>query len=236
MNDLVKRVACVVASRVEDHAVIGLGTGSTAACAIECIGERIRNEGISVCGLATSHQTAMLAEQVGITVLNPMSQVVTDWAFDGADEVDSQLNLIKGAGGAMLNEKIMAKRSKNFVIIVVDSKIVSKLGTRCPVPVEVIPEAYSLVSKELHEIGASSIKLRSSAISAPVFTEHMNYIVDVEFDEISMELESRINNITGVVENGLFLNFDPEVLVASPDGVWSMKRKGDRIERVLICQ
>jgi ribose 5-phosphate isomerase A len=231
MKDQVDAVARAAASRVENRQIVGLGTGSTASRFIECLGERISREGLSLCGIPSSYQTAELAERVGIKVLSPCSQWVADLTVDGADEVDPMLNLIKGGGGALLNEKIVARRSKRFVIIVTEEKLVEHLGARHHLPVEVVPEAKSYVEQELKRFNPKAVRLRCLEGRGPVFTEHQNLLLDAYFDRIEPELENTINTITGVVENGLFTDFWPEVLVGKADGVWSYERQNGSVAK-----
>ncbi len=223
MKDLIDAVAKVAASYIEDNQIIGLGTGSTANRFIECLGERIKNEGLSITGMPSSYQSAALAEKVGIQIVSPCCQQQLDITVDGADEVDPLLNLVKGGGGALLNEKIVASKSKRLVIVVSEEKIVPHLGARHHLPVEVIPEARFFVEGELSKLKPNRIVLRSTNGGTPFFTEHQNLLLDLFMDRIDPELEYEINMITGVVDNGLFTKFSPEVLVAKTDGVWKQQ-------------
>ncbi len=217
-------VARYLANLVKDKAVIGLGSGTTAEMAIDQIGQRISREHISVSGVPTSYRTGLVASDAGIHVIPALHAPVLSWAFDGADEVDPQLNLIKGRGAAMLNEKIIAKLSKHLVIIISEEKLVPKLGTNFAVPIEIIPESLQLVRAELKNFGARDITLREAVNKyGPVVTEHNNLILDAWFDEILPSLENSLKSITGVVETGLFCGFNPEVLVAKSGGVFSLR-------------
>lgn len=225
-----KNVAEALAQRVLDGEVLGIGSGSTVELAVIEIGRRIKDEGIKVYGVPTSHQIAMIASEVGISVLSPLSAVQIDWAFDGADEVDDRHNLIKGRGAAMLNEKIVARISKKLVIIVTEDKLVKSLGEKFPVPVEVIPGSWHFVSKELSALGANKVKLRmASEKYGPIITENGNFVLDAHFANIAEDLERQIKTLTGVVESGLFLNFSPEVLVAGIDRVYSFQKGKIRV-------
>ena len=223
-------VARLLASRVTSGQLIGLGSGSTAELALEEIGKRIAAESLEVYGLATSIRSARIAENNGISVLSSFSKKKISWAFDGADEVDPQLNMIKGRGAAMLSEKIMARRAPKILIIVSEEKLVDKLGTRFAVPVEVVPEALALVEEGLRALGAAEVVLRQAENKyGPVVTEHGNLILDAKFEEIAGTLENEINCLTGVVENGLFTGFNPQVIVAGKTGLKQLSLQGSSL-------
>lgn len=225
-----EKVGKALAKRVKTGQTLGLGSGSTVEAAIKCIGQRILNEGLDVSGIPTSRQIAIEAEQAGIKILSAVSAVNLDWAFDGADEVDPQLNMIKGGGAAMLNEKIVGCRSPQLVIIVTEEKLVDRLGEKFPVPIEVIPEAFYQVLEEVSALGAKKVELRQAAQKfGPVITEHNNFVLDAWFDDIQPELESEIKKVTGVVESGLFINKTQEVLIAKKDGIWVRRKSGDMV-------
>jgi len=138
-----------------------------------------------------------------------------DWTFDGADEVDPNRSLIKGRGGAMFKEKLLMKSSGKSFIIVDDSKLVKQLGSRFPIPVEVFPEALNFVESEMRRLGASEIALRlAGGKDGPVLTENGNFIFDTRFSYIDPALEQNLKAITGVIESGLFIGYDVEVVVA----------------------
>jgi len=208
-----------IAKRIKSDEIIGLGSGSTVELALKFIGDRIKTEGIRVYGVPTSQRTALLASKFGIKVLSPLSYAKISWAFDGADEVDRNLNMIKGKGAAMLNEKIIACLSSKLVILITQDKLVEKLGANNPIPVEIIPEACAYVQKELSALGASKVELREGAGKfGPVITEHNNLILDAWFSNIKTELETQIKSIVGIIESGLFIGYADEVLVAKADG------------------
>lgn len=212
-------VAKELAGRVRDGEVIGVGTGSTVALAIEEIGKRVKQEGLKVMAVPTSLQSAWLCEEKGVRALHPGYQGELAWGFDGADAVDENFWLIKGKGGALLQEKILAARCKKFLIIVDDSKQVATLAG-IPIPVEVIPEASYIAEKELKALGARSITLRpATGKHGPIITEKGNIIYDAAFDKVNVDLEARIKEIVGVVESGLFIDYADEVLVASSKGI-----------------
>ncbi len=222
------KVAKFIASRVKDGDILGLGSGSTVELAVEAIGARIGKEGISVSGVPTSKRIGEFASACGITVLSPAHPPELSWAFDGADEVDPNLDMIKGAGGAMLSEKIIAKHAGGIVVVITEEKLVAALGSNFAVPVEVIPDAVTFTSKALRSLGASETTLRvATGKYGPVITDHGNVIIDARFAKINKDLEGAINQITGVVENGLFFDLANEVLVAKQDGIYSLKKRAE---------
>jgi len=207
-------VARQIAAKVDDGQVIGFGSGSTSYLAILAIAERVRREGLGITAICTSAEVAMAAAALDIPV-GSLLQDRPDWAFDGADEVDPDRSLIKGRGGALLMEKIVIDAAPHTCILVDSSKFVKKLGEKFTVPVEVMPPALHLVEKELARLGATEIKLRM-AISkdGPVITEHGNRLLDVRFREIPKTMERDIKSITGVIDSGLFIGRDFEILSA----------------------
>jgi ribose 5-phosphate isomerase A len=214
-----------IAKRVKSGDIIGVGTGTTVDLAIDAIAKRCRDEQLNILVVPSSRDSAIKCECAGLKVLAPTYSGPIIWGFDGADEVDSELNLIKGRGGAMLKEKILAKKCSSFIVIVDESKLVEKLG-QGGIPIEVIPEAQGLVSKLLKEIGATEIMLREgSGKHGAVVTEAGNVILDVKFKSFSKSLERDIKTLVGVVESGLFVELCAEVIVASATGVRILKRK-----------
>lgn len=215
-------VAEALAKLVKDGEIIGIGSGSTVELALVEIGKRVAAENLSVRALATSVRSAQLASEAGVHVLSPFGDIQPDWAFDGADEVDTEFNMIKGRGAAMLREKIVARKSNRLVIIVTEEKLVDRLGSKFAVPVEVLPEAVNLVERELKSLGSVETVLRSGdAKYGPTTTDYGNVILDARFQSIEPSLETEIKSITGVVESGLFCGFNPELIVAASNGVWS---------------
>ncbi len=209
---------------VKDGMVVGLGTGSTAYYAIKRVGELVSN-GFSLTCVATSGQTEVLAGECGIKVVPLCDVEHVDVTIDGADEVDPKLQLIKGLGGALLREKIVAAASVLEVIIVDASKIVDVLGIKTPLPVEVIQYGHEHTAFALERQGCKPVLRMKDG--APFVTDGGNYIYDCKFNAIESPffLESRIDVIPGVVENGLFLNTAGVVLVSHPDGtVTKMER------------
>jgi len=189
---------------VKDGMTVGLGTGSTSAFAIESIGRKIQ-QGLKVVAVASSIRSEQLAKTSGITVVNFAELKTIDIYIDGADEVDQTLNLIKGGGGALLREKILAFNSKEFIVIVDESKLVRQFG-KFLLPVEVTSFAIELTAKQLQKLGCSTSQRQIN--NRAYLTDNGNFIIDCDFKKIDQpdSLHQAINSIPGVIENGLFLN------------------------------
>ncbi|MEB0263027.1 MULTISPECIES: ribose 5-phosphate isomerase A [unclassified Mucilaginibacter] len=212
-----QKVAQQIAQKVKDGDVLGVGSGSTVYMALLAISERIKAEGLKILAIPTSLEITMFCSKLGIP-LTTLFEHTPDWLFDGADEVDPNNWLIKGRGGAMFKEKLLIRSSPLNYIIVDDSKLVSKLGTNFPVPVEVYPQALLHVEAELKKLGANSIALRpAKGKDGPIVTENNNLILDCYFDEVKDSLEHDIKNITGVIESGLFIGYNLQILTAEND-------------------
>lgn len=210
-----ERVARELAARVKGGEVIGAGSGSTVYLTLFAIAERVRDEKLQVEVIPASMEISMTCTQLGIPQTT-LWERRPDWAFDGADEVDPSHNLIKGRGGAMFKEKLLIKSSGRTFIVVDDSKLVSRLGSKFPVPVEVFPNAVVYAENQLKALGAGNVILRmAKGKDGPVLTENGNFILDAWFDGIGKELEEEIKCITGVIESGLFMGYETEVLVSS---------------------
>jgi ribose 5-phosphate isomerase A len=211
-----------IAKRVTNGEIIGVGTGTTVDAALLEIGRRVREEKLQVSVVPTSYQSAWKCQELGLQVLSPCYRGYLSWGFDGADQVNKQRWAIKGKGGALLQEKILAKRCRSFVIIVDESKVVERLGDGCAVPVEVIPEAIILAEDGLRKLGAIEISIRSgSGKHGPVVTERGNLILDATFPEVRSSLEEEVKTIVGVVDSGLFMSYASEVMVANTTGIYS---------------
>jgi ribose 5-phosphate isomerase A len=224
VRDQEKQVAARAAVQlVESGNIVGLGSGSTAAFAVRFLAERVR-EGLKIVGIPTSVQTQHLAEQLGIPLITLKEDPVIDIDIDGADEIDPQLNLIKGGGGAFLREKIIASVSKRFVVIGDSAKQVKCLG-KFPLPVEVIPFAQSLIEPQIEALGAV-VKLRQYAYGNPYVTDEGHHILDCTFGEIPdpPALAQKLRNIPGVVEHGLFIGMAEMALVGRDGGVIELRR------------
>lgn len=220
-------VATEIAKRVKNGEVIGVGTGSTVEIAIAKIGQRVKQENLRLQVVPTSYETAWQCQELGLSVLYSGYRGELAWGFDGADAVDTKrFWLIKGKGGALLQEKILAAKCKHFVVIVDESKVCDNIAKKCAIPVEIIPSAVSLVQTGLQKLGALKQNIRTaSGKFGSIITEAGNLIIDVEFDEITPTLESQIKSIVGVVENGLFLNYASEILIAGKSEVKSLHFK-----------
>jgi ribose 5-phosphate isomerase A len=213
-----QKVADQIVAKLRDGDVIGVGSGSTVYLTLFAIAERIKAEKLNIKAIPTSIEISLFCDKLGIP-LTSLYEHKPDWCFDGADEVDPNKSLIKGRGGALFKEKLLISSSPVNYIIVDDSKMVDRLGSKFPVPVEVFPQALLHVEQELMFLGAADIQLRPAAgKDGPVITENNNLLLDVRFHEIDIDMERKIKNITGVIESGLFINYDIEVLVASNSG------------------
>lgn len=208
---------------VTDGDIVGLGTGSTASYAVKFLGERVRG-GLKIAGVPTSNKTKELASSLGIplTTLDQVAQI--DVTIDGADEFDPQLALIKGGGGALLHEKIVAFASRRLVIIADSSKQVPVLG-RFPVPVEVIAFAQPMVRRKVEALGAS-VTLRVAG-DAPFLTDEGHHILDCHFSSIPdvPALARKLSDMPGIVEHGLFVHMATVVLVAKGADVLELRPK-----------
>lgn len=222
--ELKKKVGYAAAELVKDGDIVGLGTGSTTHYFIEKLGKRIKDEEIEIKGIPTSYQSFLLAKDSGISITT-LEEYSIDIAVDGADEVDKNLNLIKGGGAAHTLEKIIDEAADRFVVIVDDSKIVETLG-KFPVPLEVIPAARRTVSKHVKEYnGIPSLRMAQRK-DGPVITDNGNFILDVNFESIDNPkyLEKELNSIPGVVENGIFSGIVDEVIVGTNEGLKNLKK------------
>jgi ribose 5-phosphate isomerase A len=213
-------VAVEAAGQVESGMVVGLGSGSTAALVIEDIGARLQAGDLrDVTGVPTSFQASTLAARFGIplTTLNEVDRI--DLAIDGADEVDPARNLIKGGGACHTREKLVDSRADRFVVVVDATKLSDALGS-FPLPVEVLPEAYRQVMQAVACMGGEPQLRMALRKAGPVVTDQGNLVIDVDFGRIDepADLEMRLNNIPGVLENGLFVDLADEVLVGEVGG------------------
>jgi ribose 5-phosphate isomerase A len=208
---------------VKDGNVVGLGTGSTAKYFIQLLGEQVKG-GLRIRGIPSSDRSREQAASLGIplTTLDECQQI--DVTVDGADEVDPQLRLIKGGGGALLREKIVASATRQYVIIADASKQVPVLG-EFPLPVEVIKFAQALVTKKIEALGAKVI-LRQNADGKPYLTDENNYILDCHFGQIrgADGLANKLSDMPGVVEHGLFIGMASVVLIANGSEVVELRR------------
>lgn len=211
-----QEVGKAASARVESNSIVGLGTGSTTAYAIKYLGDRLsKGELENIVGIPTSFQAEVLAKQYAIPLTSLDAVERIDVAIDGADEVDPQKNLIKGGGAAHTREKVVDSLAEEFIVVVDSGKIVEALGSTFLLPVEVIPMAIAPVMRSLEKLGGKP-ELRIGVKKAgPVITDQGNLVVDVKFEAIDdpASLEKTINNIPGVLENGLFVGVADLILV-----------------------
>ncbi|KOR37507.1 MULTISPECIES: ribose-5-phosphate isomerase RpiA [Planktothricoides] len=211
-----QQVGKAAADRVKSGSIVGLGTGSTTAYAIQYIGERIQSgELTDIKGIPTSFQAEVLAKKYGVplTTLDEVDHI--DVAIDGADEVDPNKNLIKGGGAAHTREKVVDSLADQFIVVVDSSKLVDKLGSTFLLPVEVLPMAMTPVMRAIAKLGGKPELRMGIKKAGPVITDQGNFVIDVKFDKIDnpAELEKTLNNLPGVLENGLFVNVTDVVLI-----------------------
>ncbi len=216
------------AEYVNKGMVVGLGTGSTAVHLIRALGERVA-QGLQIQAIPTSEASARLAKELGIELISLEENPVVDLTIDGADEVDPTLQLIKGLGGALLREKIVAAASARRIIIVDPSKLVAHLGAHAPLPVEVVPFGWPVVQRFMvEEKIIADLRLRPEG-DEPFVTDNGNYILDCRFPQGIPDpafTESWLNHLPGVVENGLFVNMADLVIVGYEDGTCRMMERG----------
>ncbi|MBK8277444.1 MAG: ribose-5-phosphate isomerase RpiA [Nitrospira sp.] len=222
LESLKKAAALKALDFVRDGMVVGLGTGSTAKHLVIALGERVR-AGMKLRAVPTSLETAELARQVGIPLIDTANRWEIDVAIDGADQVDPNFNLIKGGGGALLKEKIVAASAKQFIVMVDQTKQVPVLGGSFPLPIEIIPFGWGSTAREIERLTRGRLVLRERN-GAPFKTEAGHLILDVHLDRIDKpaELETALNLIPGVVETGLFVNRTHILIVGTAAGVQTL--------------
>jgi ribose 5-phosphate isomerase A len=219
-DQLKMRAAEAAVAEIKDGMIVGLGTGSTAWFAVESVGRRVA-EGLRITAIPTSEQTAEHAHRLGVPLSSLAEHHRIDLTIDGADEVErGDLNLIKGGGGALLREKIVASASAQLVIIVDETKVVDRLGVHFPVPVEVVPFGWQATALRVANLGGNPT-LRVGADGKVFVTDGGHYIIDCAFGPIAApaRLESDLNSIVGIVENGLFIGLTSQVIVAGAQHV-----------------
>ncbi len=211
-----QEVGRAAAALVKSGSIVGLGTGSTTAYTIQFLGDRLKSGELKdVIGVPTSFQSEVLAKQYGVplTTLDVIDHI--DIAIDGADEVDPHKNLIKGGGAAHTREKVVDYLANQFIVVVDSGKLVDRLGSTFPVPVEVIPMAITPVTNAIIKLGGKPELRMGVKKAGPVITDQGNFVLDVRFDSIDdpVSLEKTLNNIPGVLENGIFVNCADLVLI-----------------------
>ena len=222
--DSKQQVGIQAAGYAKDGMIVGLGTGSTATWFVRELGRRIREEGLSISCVSSSLACSMLAKAEGMPVI-PLDQVDTiDLYADGADEVDPAKGLIKGRGAAMVGEKLLVEACASFIVIVDESKMVARLGTKFPIPVEVMPHAARLVGKGIEALGGKpALRMAQGGKDGPVVSDNGNVILDVTFPGTPdwYAIDIALDGLPGVVGHGLFLRYGAKstVLVGSPAGV-----------------
>lgn len=225
MEDAKRRAAEAALGFVKEGMVVGLGTGSTVRYFLEKLGDLAR-AGFEVRGVPTSRATDRLAKRLGITLTSLEEHPRLDLAVDGADEVGPGLALVKGGGGALFREKIVAAAAKRFVIVADESKIVHRLGERSPVPAEVSPFGWPVAKPRLEALGCVA-KLRRKG-AAVVRTDNGNYLLDCRFRAVRdpPKLEREMKAVPGVIESGLFVDMADLALIGGARGVWRLTRAG----------
>ncbi len=228
-NQMKQAVAEAAVEQFRDGMIVGLGSGSTAALMIKGLGQRLASGQLKdIVGVTTSFQGEVLAAELGIPLrsLNAVDRI--DLAIDGADEVDPSFQLIKGGGACHVQEKLVAARAKRFVVVVDSTKLVERLNLEFLLPVEVMPGAWRQVQQQLSAMNGTAELRMAHRKAGPVVTDQGNLVLDVRFEggiSDSVDLERSINNIPGVLENGLFVNLADEVLVGEVnDGVAGVRR------------
>jgi ribose 5-phosphate isomerase A len=227
IDDARRTLGKKLADAVIDGMTLGIGTGSTAACAMEAIGRRIRDEGLRLTGVPTSLSAELLCRKHGIQVGTLDEIVSLDLAFDGADEVDPHLNLIKGRGAAHSREKVVAVAAERFVVLADYTKRVDVLGTRMPVPVEILPMALGPVRRVLEHLGAEPVLRIGQTKDGPTVTDQGLWIVDARFSGIGdpQLVNDTLLNTPGVLDHGLFLRLASEVWFGEEDGEVTVDRR-----------
>ncbi len=207
-----QKVAREIAAKMKDGDVIGVGSGSTVYVAVCAMAERMKKENLHIQVIPASLELSMTCVQLGIPQTTLWDKK-PDWTFDGADEVDQDKSLIKGRGGAMFKEKLLISNSKEAYIIVDDSKFVDRLGSKFPVPIEVFPNALLYAEECVKALGAVKVEMRmAKGKDGPILTENGNIVLDAWFDSIHKDMEKEIKQITGVIESGLFIGYNINII------------------------
>jgi ribose 5-phosphate isomerase A len=225
-DQLKKQAGEAAAKLVEDGMIVGLGTGSTAEHAIEALGRRVTSEGLRIHGIPTSAHTMEKARSLQIPLTTFSEHVEIDLTIDGADEVlPGPLYLIKGHGGALLREKIVAAASKRMIVVADGSKLVKTLGELCTVPTEIVPFGWEATRKKLERLDARPV-LRLGTDKKPYITDGGHYILDCAFGAMDdpKEIAHHLDHVVGLVEHGLFLKFATEAVIATADGIKVLKK------------
>ncbi len=220
--NLKMKAAKAVIEYVKDGMVLGVGSGTTVTYFIEELGKRISKDNLEILTVPSSYDTRFKLVEKGIKITTLEEYSALDLAVDGADEIDQDLNLIKGGGGCLFLEKIVADAAEEFMVIADEGKLVGRLGEKNPVPVEVHPFAFSHVVKRIESMGGKPVvRAANKGKVGPVITDNGNFILDVKFHEIKdpKNLEKELNLIPGVIENGLFIDMVSCAIIATPQKV-----------------
>jgi ribose 5-phosphate isomerase A len=219
--------AAKAVGHIKDGQIIGLGSGTTVACAIEEIARRIQEEDLKLLGVPTSNDTYYRAidHSIPLTTLDVHPQL--DLVIDGADQVDTHLMMIKGMGGAFVREKIIAFAAQQNIVIIDESKMTHQLGADQPIPIEVLPFALSLVRSRLRKLGGTTKLRKSERKLGPVMSDNGNYILDTAFGPIESpkNLDQALKDVPGVIDTGLFIDIADIIYVGKKDTVQKLKRK-----------
>lgn len=213
-----KAAGQAAAELIQENMLVGLGTGSTTAFFIEALGKRCQ-EGLKITAIATSQQSTRQAQRLGIPLKDPDTITMLDITVDGADEIDHHKNMIKGGGGALLREKLLAQASYEMVVIIDETKLVNHLGDH-PLPVEIAPFVYRSTLQRLEAYGYQGV-LRLNREKNPFFTDNGNYIFDIQYPNPILDPQKEqelLKSITGVLETGLFFNLAKRVVIGYEDG------------------
>jgi len=222
-----KKAALEAVKHVKDNSIVGLGSGTTVAFAIEALGKRMKKENLKIMGIPSSYQAFQLAVQYGVPITTLDEHPIIDVTIDGADQVTPELYLIKGMGAALAREKIVASASKYNIIIVDESKRVKVLGeNNQAVPIEVLPFALSLVKSKISELGGTPFVREGKGKLGPIITDNGNMIIDANFGLIQspQDLAVKVKMIPGVVETGFFVGLTDIVYIATPSKVETIKK------------
>jgi ribose 5-phosphate isomerase A len=211
--DAKERIAQKMASRLKNGDIVGVGSGSTSLMTLHALVDTAKKNGWRFSAITTSLEIEIDCANLGVPT-SDLLQERPDWSFDGADEIDDALNMIKGRGGAMLREKLIMTSSPERYVVVDGSKRVKKLGEHSPIPLEIVPESLKLVQFQLDasfDVESSTLRMAEGK-DGPVVTENRNLILDVKFNDVEPQLDAALNSITGVVGTGLFVGFHPTVI------------------------
>jgi ribose 5-phosphate isomerase A len=224
-----KRAAAEAVNNVEDGFILGLGSGSTAAFAIKEIGRRIKKENLRILGVPTSRQAFLSAVECGIPLTTLDEHPQLDLDIDGADQIDRKLNLIKGMGGALTREKVVATVAKNLIIVADETKLTNKLGENHCLPIEVLPFALPVVSSRIRAISGNPVLREKKDKSEPYVTDNGNFILDAHFGTINdpTKLDTELKTFPGVIETGLFIGMAKLAYIGAETTLRIMQEEDD---------